>query len=370
MNGAMSLARRPSQELSEKQFGQLSLSDTKVPSRRHDAGRSSLGNVASVQRPDNAVTRRFSGGIAVLQAGSVAEDLVAAFLSANQHVLQKVQSLPNGQQLLDICEVYRADVFAFLLGKKFLPDLADLWTTAAVRDAAPLFAPAFHGLDFSLVSTHRMLGGINNKTMHEKHREYLETLNVKSLLANTRAILDQYAVDGPFFDYDWLVEYMKVLRVLFPEWAGYAVVEGLGEFFDIELDYGAVVTAGCDPKVVLIIKGFLGRWPGMERIGERHQELHVWDMSKKMRKEGDACFPERMFWMCFRGVHCGVGWQEGEAFAQRVWPHEDDVYHDVRRDESLRELCGFAQLVAGTMIQCDRYGSSRALPDSAGGRDQ
>ncbi|XP_055329831.1 uncharacterized protein LOC129582345 [Paramacrobiotus metropolitanus] len=341
----MSLVRRPSQELSETQFGNWE---------------------------ENAVARSFSGGIAVLQAGSVAADLVAAFLNANQHMLQHVQRLPNGKQLLEMCEVYRADIFAFLLGKKLLPDLADLWTTAAMRDAAPLFTPAFHGLDLSVVATHRMLEGINNETMHEKHREYLEAIDVASLLKKARAnaIMDHYAVHPPMWYYSWLVEYLKVLSILFPEWAGYDVVDGIGEFFDIEVFYGAVVTTGYDPKVVLIVRGCLGLWPGMERIDERHEELNVWDMSKRMRKDGVACFPERMFWLCFHGVHCGVGWQEGEAFAQRVWPHEDDVYHDVRRDESLRELCGFAQLVAWRMMQGDPGVPSCTLVASAGGRDQ
>ncbi|XP_055329820.1 uncharacterized protein LOC129582335 [Paramacrobiotus metropolitanus] len=367
----MSLVQRPSQELSEKQLGKLSLSDTKLPSIRQDDGRASLGNVSSGEREENAVARRFSGRFAVLQAGSAAEDLVTAFLSANQRILQKGQSLPNGQQLGNICEISRADVFA-VLAIKFLPGMAALWTTTAMRDAGTLFAPAFRGLDFSLVNTHRMLGGINSMTIHEKHREYLETIDVASLLkkARARAIMDHYAVDPPFFHYDWLVEYMKVLRVLFPEWAGYDVLEGLGEFFGVALDYGAVVTTGCNPKVVLIVKGILGRWPGMERIGEHHQELNVWDMSKRMRKEGVACFPECMFWLCFRGVHCGVGWQEGEALPQRVWPQHADLYHDVRSEDSVSVLCSFAQMVPNRMMQCDRYVPTRALLPSAGRRDQ
>ncbi|XP_055329852.1 uncharacterized protein LOC129582363 [Paramacrobiotus metropolitanus] len=364
---AMSLMRRPSQELNETQLGKLSLSDTKLPSRRQDAGCNSLSNASSVEQEENAVARRFSGGIAVLQAGSVAENLVNAFLSANQHVLQKVQSLPNGKQLLDICELYRSDAFSVLT--KFLPDLAALWTAAAMRDAAPVYVSIFSGLDLSLVNTHRMLGGINRMTIHEKHREYLEDIDVASLLkkALANAIMDHYAVHPPMWNYSWLVEYMKVLSILFPEWAGYDVVDGIGEFFDVELVYGAVVTTGCNPKVVLIVKGIMGLCRGIERIDEHHQELNVWDMSKRMRKDGAACFPERMFWLCFRGVHCGVGWQEGEALAQRFWPDEDSIYQDVRKESSIRMLCSFVQLVVDRMMQCGV--PSRALVHSVEGRD-
>ncbi|XP_055357220.1 uncharacterized protein LOC129602250 [Paramacrobiotus metropolitanus] len=146
----MSLVPRPRQDCSEKQLGKLSLSDTKLPFRHQEfSGRSSLGNknMSSLEGEHNAnaVARHFSGGFGLLQAGNVAENLVAAFLGAHRRVLQKVRILPNAQQLLDVCEGYRGDVFALLAGR-FLPSLPSMWTTAA----APSFAPAFPGLDFSL----------------------------------------------------------------------------------------------------------------------------------------------------------------------------------------------------------------------------
>ncbi|XP_055329837.1 uncharacterized protein LOC129582350 [Paramacrobiotus metropolitanus] len=340
----MSIERSSNQELNEKQDAKPQ-SDTNLPFRHADDDRVSLGKKFSVE--DKALARRFSGGFAALQADSVVENLVKAFLGVNKRVLWK----PNGKQLLAVCEGYGLDVFA-LRGKK-LPDLTALWAAALMREAATFLAPICSGFDLPLVTMHRKLGSAKNMTP-EQHRAYLETLDVESLLHNTRAILDRYAVHGPSFDYDWLVEYLKMLSILFPKCAGYDVVEDLGEFFDIELDYGAVVTSGCNPKVVLIIKGFLGRWRGMERIGEHHQELHVWDMSKKMRADGVACFPERLFWLCFRGVHCGCGWQEGEALSQRFWPHEDDIYHDVRKEDSVKVLCNFVRLVLDRMMQCGR----------------
>ncbi|XP_055357221.1 uncharacterized protein LOC129602251 [Paramacrobiotus metropolitanus] len=121
---------------------------------------------------------------------------------------------------------------------------------------------------------HRMLGSVNSMVAHEKHREYLGTLNVDSCW-RTRAVMDQYAVDFPDWNYDWLVVWLKVLRVLFPQWAGYVVMEAVGDFEGVELDYGAVLTTDSQPKVVLIVKGFLGLWPGYERAGEFRQE---WDL--------------------------------------------------------------------------------------------
>ncbi|XP_055329848.1 uncharacterized protein LOC129582360 [Paramacrobiotus metropolitanus] len=345
----MSLERRPNQEMSETQFRKLSLSDTKVPSHRQDAGRSSLGNVSSVEREENAVARRFSGGLAALQAGSVAEGLVAAFRGAYECMLRKAQSLPNGQQLLDFCEGYREEVFG-LLTSTLLPDLAALWTAATVRDTPTSSAPVSTGFDFSLVAVHRKLGSDNSMT-HEQHRAYLEALSLESLLTDTRAVMDRYAVVPPIFNKDWLVEYLKVLRILFPEQAGYVVVLTRGDFDGLELDYGAVVTADPDPKAVLIVKGYLGLWSGFERAGERQREWDLWIMSKQMRDNGVACFPERMFWLCFRGVHCGVGWQEGAAFPQRYWPGHTDIYHDVRQEDSVRILCNFAQMVVDRMVQ-------------------
>ncbi|XP_055330595.1 uncharacterized protein LOC129582977 [Paramacrobiotus metropolitanus] len=370
MNSAMSLVQRPSQalSLSETQLGQLSLSDTKLPCRPRPqaVGRSSLGNMHtssdSGERQDNAVARRVAGGFALPQAGSAAESVVAAFLGAHQRVLQKVGILPNAQQLLAVCEAYRADVFA-LLDKKFLPNVPALWTSAAMRYAAPPLAPAITAPDSSLVAMHQLLGSVNSLIVQEKHREYLEGLNVESLLRNTRAIMDEYALDHPYFNYDWLVEWLKVLRVLFPKWAGYVVLELVGDFEGVELDYGAVLTGDSSPKVLLIVKGFLGRWPGYERAGEFRQEWDLWTMSQQMRRNGVAAFPERMFWLCFRGVHCGCGWQEGAVFPKRVWPDDADIYHDIRHDESVRTLCRFAQSVVERMIR-GQWVINRAVLDN------
>ncbi|XP_055329901.1 uncharacterized protein LOC129582413 [Paramacrobiotus metropolitanus] len=346
----MSLVRRPSQELSEKQFGKLSFSDTKVSSRRPDSVRNSVGIVASVEREESAVARRFAGGFAVLQAGNVAESLVKAFLGADERALRKVQSVSNGKQLLDACVGYRVDVFG-VLTSTLLPDLAALWTAAAVRDAPPLSAPVCPAFDFSLAALHQKLGSANIMT-HEQHRAYLDNLTVESLLKNTRATMDKYALERPVSNKEWLVEWLEVLRILFPRNAGYVVFSGRTEFeLGAELDYGAVLTADYSPKVVLIVKGFLGRWSGRERTGEHQQEWDLFYLSKKMRADGVASFPERMFWLCFRGVHCGVGWQEGEAFPQRFWPGHYDIYYDVRSEDSVRMLCSFVKGVVDRMVQ-------------------
>ncbi|XP_055329847.1 uncharacterized protein LOC129582358 [Paramacrobiotus metropolitanus] len=349
----MSIARSPSQHLNEKQSEKLSFSDTNPPSHRTNDGRVSLGHKSSVE--DNALAGRFSGGYAALQVGSIAEDLVKAFLDANRRVLLK----PNGKQLLDKCEGYRVDVFA-LLGNR-LPYLAALWAAASMREAETLLAHICAGFQLPLVTMHRKLGSAKNMT-REHHRAYLETLNVESLLQNTRATMNWYAAKSPVFSYHWLVEWLKVLRILFPSNAGYVVISGRTEFEPrIQLDYGAVLTADPHPKVVLIVKGSLCGWPGYLRTGEHQQEWDLFILSKKMRDQGVACFPERMFWLCFRGVHGGVGWQEGEAFPQRLWPGHYDLYHDVRRVDSVRVLCSFVQLIVDRMMQLDER-VLRSLP--------